>query len=110
MRPLSPSHLCVSVNVYKQTTPEIPEVTCTSRTIRDFLHEMSLIWVISLGVKLWLVYFRSLHICKNLNINDKYVINIDYYMAFFLSYPLSALGHDISPRAERLKGRYMNKG
>ena len=28
MRPLSPSHLHVSVNVYKQTTPEIPEVTC----------------------------------------------------------------------------------
>jgi hypothetical protein len=31
-------------------------------------------------------------------------INIDYYMAFFISYPLSALGHDISPRADRLKG------
>jgi len=26
----------VSVNVYKQTTPEIPEVTCTRRTIMDF--------------------------------------------------------------------------
>ena len=23
-------------------------------------------------------------------------------MAFFISYPLSALGHDISPRAEKL--------
>jgi hypothetical protein len=32
------------------------------------------------------------------------LINIDYYMAFFISYPLSALGHDISPRADnRLK-------
>ena len=31
-------------------------------------------------------------------------VNIDYYMAFFISYPLSALGHDISPRADRLKG------
>jgi hypothetical protein len=31
-------------------------------------------------------------------------INMDYYMAFFISYPLSALGHDISLRAERLKG------
>ena len=31
------------------------------------------------------------------------IINIDYYMAFFMSYPLSALGHDISPRADRLK-------
>jgi hypothetical protein len=30
--------------------------------------------------------------------------NIDYYMAFFISYPLSARGHDISPRADRLKG------
>jgi hypothetical protein len=25
----------VSVNVYKQTTPEIPEVICTRRTIMD---------------------------------------------------------------------------
>ena len=31
------------------------------------------------------------------------LINIDYYMAFFISYPLSALDHDISPRADRLK-------
>ena len=31
-------------------------------------------------------------------------IYIDYYMAFFISYPLSTLGHDISPRADRLKG------
>ena len=53
MKPLSPSHLCVSVNFYKQTTPEIPEVTCTRRTIMGFLHETSLIWVISLGVKLY---------------------------------------------------------
>jgi hypothetical protein len=30
-------------------------------------------------------------------------IYIDDYMAFFISYPLSALGHDISPRADRLK-------
>ena len=37
-------------------------------------------------------------------ITYKYVINIDHYMAFFISYPLSALGHDISPRANRLKG------
>jgi len=37
MKPLSPSHLCVSViNFYKQTTPEIPEVTCTRRTIMVF--------------------------------------------------------------------------
>jgi len=33
---LSPSHLCVVINVYKQTTPEIPEVTCTRRTMMDF--------------------------------------------------------------------------
>jgi hypothetical protein len=39
------------------------------------MHETSLIWVNSLGVKLWLVYFRSLHICKNYHINDKYMIN-----------------------------------
>ena len=50
---MKPSHLCVSVNFYKQTTPEIPEVTCMRRTIMGFLHETSLIWVISLGVKLY---------------------------------------------------------
>ena len=33
-----------------------------------------------------------------------YIINIYYYMVFFISYHLSALGHDISPRADRLKG------
>jgi len=64
----------VSGNVYKQTSPEIPEVTCTRRTIMGFLHETSLIWVISLGVELWLVYFRSLHICRNYHINTKYMI------------------------------------
>ena len=51
MRSLPPSELCVSVNIYKQTTPEIQEVACTRHTIMDFLHETSLIWVISLGVK-----------------------------------------------------------
>ena len=76
MRPLSPSHLHVSVNFYKQTTPEIPEVTCTRRTMMFFLHETSLIWVISLRVKLWLVNFRSLHICQNCHIYAKYIINI----------------------------------
>jgi hypothetical protein len=50
--------LCVSGNVCKQTSPEIPEVTCTKRTIMGFFHETSLMCVISLGVKLWLVYFR----------------------------------------------------
>ena len=38
-----------------------------------------------------------------------HLINIDYYMAFFVSYPLSALGHYISPRANRLEGWYMNE-
>ena len=76
MRSLSSTHLCVSVNVCKQKSQEIPEVTCTRRTIMDFLHETPLIWVIGLGVKLWLVYFRSLHICKNYLINAKYMINI----------------------------------
>jgi hypothetical protein len=41
MRPISPTHRCVSGNVYKQTSPEIPEVICTRRTIMGFLHETS---------------------------------------------------------------------
>jgi hypothetical protein len=35
MRPVSPTQRCVSGNVYKQTSPEILEVTCTRRTIMD---------------------------------------------------------------------------
>jgi len=31
-------------------------------------------------------------------------------MAYLISYPLSALGHDISPKADRLKWWYMNEG
>ena len=42
--------------------------------------------------------------------NQQYSIYIDYYMAFFISYPLLARGHDISLRADRLKGWYMNEG
>jgi hypothetical protein len=29
------------------------------------------------------------------------MINIDYYMAFFISCPLSALGHEISPMDDK---------
>ena len=36
MRPVSPTQLCMLVNVCKQTSPEIPEVTCTRCTIIDF--------------------------------------------------------------------------
>jgi hypothetical protein len=35
MRSLPSSELCVSVYIYKQTTPEIQEVACTRRTIMD---------------------------------------------------------------------------
>jgi hypothetical protein len=35
-----------------------------------------------------------------MNDNDNLMIYIDYYMAFFISSPLSALGDDISPRAK----------
>ena len=56
------------------------------------------------------VALRCLRMGKIDVITYKYVINIDYYMAFFISYPLSALGHDISLRADRLKGWYMNEG
>ena len=36
---ISPTQRCVSGNVYKQTSPEIPAVTCTRLTIMGFLHE-----------------------------------------------------------------------
>jgi len=36
--------------------------------------------------------------------------NIDYYMAFFISYPLPARGHDISARADRLQGMIYELG
>ena len=87
MRPISPTQCCLSDNVYKQTSSEIPEVTCTRHTIMGFLHETSLIWVISLGEKLWLVYIYIItsgrytyaktptNQCKNYHINAKYMIN-----------------------------------
>jgi hypothetical protein len=34
----------------------------------------------------------------------------NYYTALLISYPLPALVHDISPRADRLKQWYMNEG
>jgi hypothetical protein len=43
MKPLSLTHICVSVNVCKQTTTEIKVVTCTTRTIMDILQETPLI-------------------------------------------------------------------
>jgi len=39
----------VSVNVCKQTSPEIPEVTCTRRTIVDVLLETPLICISAWG-------------------------------------------------------------
>ena len=47
IRPLSPTHLCVSVNFCKQTTQEIPGGTCTRRTIMYFLHETPLLYGLS---------------------------------------------------------------
>ena len=51
MRPKSPTQRCVSGYVCKQTSPEIPDVTCTTRTTMGFLRETPLIWVIRPGVK-----------------------------------------------------------
>jgi hypothetical protein len=42
-------------------------------------------------------------------IDNRTLINIDYYMAFFISYPLSAIGHDMSLRSDRVEGWYMNE-
>ena len=68
----------------KQPIPETQEVTCTRGTIMGFVHEMHMIWVISPGGLLWLVYFRSLHICKSYHINAKYMIN--KYNKFYICY------------------------
>jgi hypothetical protein len=46
MRPISSTQRCVSGNICKQT---LPEIACTRLTIMIFLHETSLIRVISLG-------------------------------------------------------------
>ena len=46
-------------------------------------------------MKLYIMLFRS---------EITYAVYIDYYMASFISYPLPALGHDISQTADRLKG------
>jgi hypothetical protein len=70
MIPLSATHICVSLNVCKYTTPEIPEVICNRITFMDYLHKAPLIWVMSWGVILWLGY-----ICKTCHINAKYAIN-----------------------------------
>ena len=51
-------------------------------------------------------YPDYINVCYMLSlvINHTQMIYIHYYMAFFISYPLSARGHDINPRADRLKG------
>jgi len=36
-------------------TPEITEVTCTRGIVMDYFQETPVIWVISLGVIVWLV-------------------------------------------------------
>jgi hypothetical protein len=52
----------------------------------------------------------SLSLCNENRLNHETITyalcddNIDYYIVFFISHPLSALGHDISPIANRLKG------
>jgi hypothetical protein len=63
------------LSIFSHPGTKIPEVPCTRRTIMGFVYETSLIWVIIMGVKLWLVYFRSLHICKNYHSYAKYMIN-----------------------------------
>ena len=73
------------------------------------------------GSACWYFRYQSIHIQITYTYRPKNIyrpgsiyiyrsINIDYYMAFFITYPLSARGHDISPRADRLKGWYMNEG
>ena len=88
MRLLYPSQLCVSVNVCTQTSPEIPEVACTKRTIMVFFCTRRLWYGLSAWGEFMLAYFRSLHICKSYHINAKYIINdfIVYITRLFYTY------------------------
>ena len=94
---LSPNYLCVSVNVCKETTPEI---ACTRSTIMGFLHDTPLIQVISLEEILWLVNFRLLHMFKNYHVNAKYMTNTDQYIAFSILAQVSS--RDLHIRSRRM--------
>ena len=63
------------------------------------------------GLIIWIKSFFRCNLFLNTHLsNFLYIDPINYYMAFFISYTLSVLGHDISPRVDRLKGLYMNEG
>jgi hypothetical protein len=50
--------------------------------------------------EIWLVAFQIYHICKVEHILSKYMIIIDYYMAFFISHVISTGDAHIRPRDE----------
>jgi hypothetical protein len=46
---------------------------------------------------IWIGHFFVYHTCKKVRITYKYEINIDYYMAFFISHVISTRDAHISP-------------
>ena len=50
---------------------------------------------------IWIGHFFVYHIYKKVRFTYKYVINIDYYMAFLIAYHLSVPGDDIWTRADK---------
>ena len=84
MRPISPTQRCVSGNVYKQTSLEITEVSCTRRTIMSFLHETSLIWDYQPGGEIMTSLLPVVTQCKDYHINVKYMINVDIAIGYLI--------------------------
>ena len=97
-KPLSPTYLFTSVNVCKQMTPGIPEVTCelmlfdgpsqysSKCKCKCNLHETHDYGFIARdvpdmgyqpGVEIMASLLPSLHICKNYHINVKYMYMIN---------------------------------
>ena len=88
MRPLYPTHLCVSVNFCKQATLE---VTCARGTVMFYLLDTSMKWAISPVVILWLVYFCSLHIAKSIILMLSIYIYILHICIIWCVTPLSTI-------------------
>ena len=94
----------------------IPEITKKTFLKRHAFVFFCIIHVVIVFIYVEGSYQQSQAVCKSHEINTELSLTacmhlysnihvyIDYYMAFSISYPLSARGRDISTRADRLKG------